>query len=60
MSGRAVIFKTINVKQKQRFTNFRRVNDNLTISEAYQLLEQGEGPVSAENQSGAATPLGKN
>lgn len=60
MTGRAVIFKTINVKQKQRFTNFRRVNDNLTISEAYQLLEQGEAPVSARNQPGAATPLGKN
>ena len=60
MSGRAVIFKSITVKQKQRFTNFRRVSDNLTISEAYQLLEQGEGPVSAENKSGATTPLGKN
>ncbi|HET8887476.1 MAG TPA: hypothetical protein VFQ41_01130 [Candidatus Angelobacter sp.] len=60
MSGRAVIFKTINVKQKQRFTNFRRVSDNLTISEAYQLLEQGEGPVSAGNQSGAKPPLGQN
>lgn len=60
MSGRAVIFKTINVKQKQRFTNFRRVSDNLTISEAYQLLEQGEGPVSAGNQSGAKQPLGQN
>jgi len=60
MSGRAVIFKSINVKQKQRFTNFRRVSDNLTISEAYQLLEQGEGPVSAENQPGAATTSGKN
>lgn len=60
MAGRAVIFKTINVKQKQRFTNFRRVSDNLTISEAYQLLEQGEGPVSAGNQSGSATPPGRN
>jgi hypothetical protein len=60
MSGRAVIFKTINVKQKQLFTNFRRVSDNLTISEAYRLLEQGEGPVSAGNQSGAKPPLGQN
>jgi hypothetical protein len=60
MSGRAVIFKTINVKQKQRFTNFRRISDNLTISEAYQLLEQGEGPVSAGNQSRPETPLSKN
>src|SRR5579864_555905 len=31
MSGRAVIFKTINVKQKQRLSDFRRVSDNLTI-----------------------------
>jgi hypothetical protein len=60
MSGRAVIFKSINVKQKQRFTNFRRVSDNLTISEAYQLLEQGEGPVSAENHPSAAPTPGKN
>jgi hypothetical protein len=60
MSGRAVIFKTINVKQKQRFTNFRRISDNLTISEAYQLLEQGEGPVSAGNQARPETPLSKN
>jgi hypothetical protein len=60
MSGRAVIFKTINVKQKQRFTNFHRMSDNLTISEAYQLLEQGEGPVSAGNQSRPETPLSKN
>src|SRR6478752_10218596 len=60
MSGRAVIFKTINVKQKQLFTNFHRMSDNLTISEAYQLLEQGEGPVSAGNQSRPETPLSKN
>jgi hypothetical protein len=61
MTGRAVIFKSITVKQMQRFTNFRRVSDNLTISQAYQLLEQGEGPpISAENQPGAATPPGKN
>ncbi len=59
MTGRAVIFKTINVRQKQRFTNFRRVSDSMTISQAYQLLEQGEAPVSAVNQSGAATPPGK-
>src|SRR6478672_8740777 len=50
MAGHAVIFKTINVKQVQRLSGFRRVNDNLTISEAYQLLEKGEGPVSAQNE----------
>lgn len=60
MSGHAVIFKSINVRQVQRITAFHRISDSMTISEAYQLLEQGEGPVSAGNQSGPATPLGKN
>jgi hypothetical protein len=46
MSGHAVIFKSINVKQLQRLTDFRRVSDDLTISQAYQLLEKGEHPVS--------------
>jgi hypothetical protein len=60
MTGRAVIFKNINVKQMQRLTDFRRVSDALTISEAYQLLEKGEHPVSADNQPGPAKPHGKN
>ena len=54
MSGHAVIFKSINVKQLQRLTDFRRVSDARTISEAYQLLEKGEHPVSADNQPGPA------
>jgi hypothetical protein len=60
MSGHAVIFKSINVKQLQRLTDFRRVSDSLTISEAYQLLEKGEHPVSADNQPGPAKSSGKN
>ncbi|MBZ5506550.1 MAG: hypothetical protein LAO78_13915 [Acidobacteriia bacterium] len=54
MTGHAVIFKSINVKQLQRMTDFRRVKDDLTIAEAYQMLEKDEHPVSADNQSGAA------
>lgn len=57
MSGHAVVFKTINVKQLQRITGFHRISDSMTISEAYQLLEKGDA-VSAENQGGADT-LGK-
>lgn len=53
MTGHAVIFKSINVRQVQRMTDFRRVNDNLPMSEAYQMLERGDQPVSAENQSSA-------
>jgi hypothetical protein len=59
MTGHAVIFKTINVKQLQRFTGFHRVSDSLTISEAYQLLEKGDASVSAENAGGMANSPGK-
>jgi hypothetical protein len=58
MSGHAVVFKTINVKQLQRITDFHRISDSMTISEAYQLLEKGDA-VSAENQGNTATSLGK-
>jgi hypothetical protein len=59
MSGHAVVFKTINVKQLQRITGFHRISDTMTISEAYQLLEKGDAPVSAENQAGTVDSLGK-
>ncbi len=54
MIGHAVIFKSINVKQQERLTDFHRVSDSLTISEAYELLEKGDAPVSAENQPDGA------
>jgi len=57
MSGHAVIFKSINVKQLQRITGFHRVSDKMTISEAYQLLEKGEATVSAGNETGARGDL---
>jgi hypothetical protein len=59
MTGHAVIFKSINVKQIQRLTDFRRISDDLTISQAYQMLEKGEHSISAENQPSDNAP-GKN
>jgi hypothetical protein len=59
MSGHAVIFKSINVKQLQRITGFHRVSDSMTISEAYQLLEKGDAAVSAENHAVIANSPGK-
>lgn len=53
MSGHAVIFKSINVRQLQRITDFHRISDSMTISEAYQLLEKDDAAVSAENKSTA-------
>jgi hypothetical protein len=59
MIGHAVIFKSINVRQVERISDFHRVSDNLTISQAYELLEKGEHPVSAENQPGETRIQGK-
>lgn len=59
MSGHAVIFKTINVKQMQRLSEFRRVRDDLTIAQAYQLLTRAEA-VSAESQLQGVKSQGKN
>jgi hypothetical protein len=50
MSGHAVIFKSINIKQKQRVTDFRRVSNDLTIAQAYQLLVKPDNAVSAVSQ----------
>ena len=57
MSGHALIFKTINVKQHEVLSDFRRVPDNLTMAQAYKILENS-GPVSAAKQSGEARPEG--
>jgi hypothetical protein len=59
MSGHAVIFKSINVKQLQRITGFHRVSDSMTISEAYQLLEKDGATVSAANEGGTPNSPGK-
>jgi hypothetical protein len=59
MAGHAVIFKTINVKQLQRLTEFHRISDSMTISQAYQLLEKDSSTVSAENQGSMANTPGK-
>jgi hypothetical protein len=50
MSGHAVLFKSIAVKQHQTQSEFRRVPDDLTIAQAYEILEKG-GAVSANNQT---------
>ncbi|MCU1256416.1 MAG: hypothetical protein JWM83_2715 [Candidatus Angelobacter sp.] len=59
MMGHAVIFKSINVNQQERLTDFHRVSDDLTISEAYQLLEKGDAAISAENQPSETKALSK-
>lgn len=60
MVGRAIIFKTITRRQKQTLSDFRRVPDSLTISQAYQMLQKDPSPVSASNPNSASLdPLPK-
>jgi hypothetical protein len=58
LTGHAVIFKTINVAHHQRLSDFQRVSDSLTLSQAYDML-QNPMPVSAGNNASAA-PHAKN
>lgn len=58
ISGHAVIFKTINVRHRQRLSDFQRVSDSLTLHQAYEML-QNPNPVSANNHP-SVRPEGKN
>jgi hypothetical protein len=44
MRGRAVFFKNVNVRQKQTLDGFRRVGDDLTFMQAYEMLMKIEPP----------------
>jgi hypothetical protein len=44
MKGRALFFKTISVQQDERDSHFKRVPDNLTMSQAYDLAKKQQAP----------------
>lgn len=50
MQGRAIIFKTLNIKQKQVLSEYRRVSDDLTISGAYEILHRNDSSVAASSR----------
>jgi hypothetical protein len=49
MSGHAILFKNIAVKEHQTQSEFSRVPDNLTMAQAYNMLQK-DSPVTANNQ----------
>jgi hypothetical protein len=51
MQGRIVLFKSLSVKEKEIFTDFRRVPDDLTISRAYEMLQEGKSSIAADKQT---------
>ena len=53
MTGRAIIFKNLNIKTKQILSDFRRVADDMTLTRAYEILLEANGPVTASSSSGS-------
>jgi hypothetical protein len=49
MKGKALFFKTISVQQRQQRSDFHQVSDNLTLSEAADLLHKRTVAVSASH-----------
>jgi hypothetical protein len=45
MQGRIVFFKSLNVREQEVLSDFRRMPDNLTISRAYEMLKEGRSSV---------------
>jgi len=56
MHGKALFFKTIAVQENEIRTNFRRVPDNLTLSEAAEQLQKQSTVKSASVPGGSTTP----
>jgi len=50
MSGHAILFKNIAVRQHQTQADFRRMPDNITMAQAFEILQKDTGTVSANNQ----------
>jgi hypothetical protein len=56
MHGKALFFKTIAVQENEIRTNFRRVPDNLTLSEAAEQLQKQSTVKSASVPGGTTVP----
>lgn len=50
MSGHAILFKNIAVTEHQTQSEFHRVPDDITMAQAFEILQKDSGAVSANNQ----------
>jgi len=58
MIGKALFFKTIDVAEKDSYTNFQPVTEGTTLAKAAQLLAEGADNTSTlQNGSGSKKPL---
>jgi hypothetical protein len=53
MIGRAVLFKTITRKQKEVYTDYHRMPDSITMSQAFEILQKESGSVSVSSAQAA-------
>ncbi|HEY6305632.1 MAG TPA: hypothetical protein VI488_04125 [Candidatus Angelobacter sp.] len=53
MIGRAVLFKTITRKQKEIYTDHRRMPDSITLAQAFEILQKESGSSSASSAHAA-------
>lgn len=51
MQGRIILFKSLSVREKEILSDFRRMSDNLTMSGAYEILQDNKSSVSASSQT---------
>ncbi len=59
MIGRAVLFKNITRKQKEIHTDYRKMPDSITLSQAFEILHNESAPVSVSSSHAALEPKGK-
>jgi hypothetical protein len=50
MFGHAILFKNIAVREHQTQSDFRRMPDDITMAQAFEILQKDRGAVSANNQ----------
>jgi hypothetical protein len=51
IDGKALFFKTIALKQKERCTDYQKVSDNLSLQQAAKLLQEDAGTSAESNTS---------
>ena len=59
MTGRAILFKTISRKQREIFTNFSRVPDSITLTQAYEMLQK-PAATAADQRASVSEAFDKN
>lgn len=58
-TGKALLFKTINLQQVEHLTNFHRVPDGLTLAQGIELLKKNPNEVAESKSAAASAPAAR-